>query len=183
MDPERIAHEIKVLVEKGNYAKEKAQQFYIAAGLHLKTLRDAVPGKAAWARLVKEKCDLSASRAYELIQIADGRTTVEKVRAAANKRKAKHRAARPFRNGQPESPTPAPLDADTAAAIGRLAHRLIQLDIALARELRRVLRLGGTACLVDELDEIEGRANGGGYLDPGSIPGILHHDQIGGVNH
>jgi hypothetical protein len=174
MDPERIAREIKVLVEKGDYAKEKAQQFYIAAGLHLKTLRDATSSKGAWARLIKEKCDLGISRAYELMQIADGRTTVAKVRAAANERKAKHRAARPFRNGQPESPAPAPLDPDTAAEIERLAHQLVQLDIALARELRRVLRLGGTANLVSELgaglDEIEGRANGGAISIPDRSP-------------
>jgi hypothetical protein len=151
---EQTTRTIKALIEKGDKAKEKSRQFYVAAGLHLKTLRDAAPSKKAWAQLIDEKCNLHTTRAYELIQMADGRTTVEKVRADTNKRKVKHRA-RPFRNGQPESY--APLDSsDITAAISRLAHQLVQLDIELARELRRALQLGGAGLLVITLNtEIE----------------------------
>jgi hypothetical protein len=120
----------------------------------LKTLKAHSASTNAWVQLVKKKCDLGRSRAFELLALADGRTTVEKVRADANKRKVKHRA-RPFRNGQPESY--APLDSsDITAAISRLAHQLVQLDIELARELRRALQLGGAGLLVITLNtEIE----------------------------
>jgi hypothetical protein len=151
---QRLAKEIRVLVEKGDHAKEKSRQFYLAAGLHLKTLKDCSASAAAWEKLVRNKCGLGRSRAYELLAIAGGRTTVEQVRANTNKRKTEHRA-RPFRNGQPESY--APLDSsDITAAISRLAHQLVQLDIELARELRRALQLGGAGLLVITLNtEIE----------------------------
>jgi hypothetical protein len=171
---DEIAERVRVLIEKADRATKKAQQFYIAAGLHLKTLRDNAPSKAAWEQLIDEKCGLGVTRAYELMQIADGRTTIQKVQADANKRKAKHRAARPFRNGQ-QSEVPAPLDVDTAAAISRLAHKLMELDPELARELRRVLRLGGTARLVTELGaELET----GDGADPGPIPEFLRRDRV-----
>jgi hypothetical protein len=127
-------------------------------------------------QLLKEKCDLNKTRAYELIQIADGLTTVEKVRADTNKRKAKHRA-RPFRNGQPDS--------DESVAINRLAYRLIQLDIGLARELNRILRQGSAERLADVLDagiEIEESATNRGGRDPGPIPDFLDRNRVGGMN-
>jgi hypothetical protein len=167
-----ITHAIKVLVEKGDHATKKAEQFYVSAGQHLKTLRDTASSKAEWARLINEKCDLGISRAYELIQIADGRTTVEKVRANTNRRKAKHRA-RPFRNGQTDD-APASLDPDTAASIRGLAHRLIQIDPKLARETQRLLGLGGAARLADEIGKLLERKveAGNGRADP--IPDSLH---------
>jgi hypothetical protein len=151
---QRLAKEIRVLVEKGDHAKEKSRQFYLAAGLHLKTLKDHSTSTAAWVKLAKKECNLSRTRAFELLALAGGRTTIEKMRADTNKRKIKHRA-RPFRNGQPESY--APLDSsDITAAINRLTHQLVQLDIELARELRRTLQLGGAGLLVITLNtEIE----------------------------
>jgi hypothetical protein len=180
---QRLTKEIRVLVEKGDHAKEKSRQFYLAAGLHLKTLKAHSASTNAWVQLVKKKCDLGRSRAFELLALADGRTTVEKVRADANKRKVKHRA-RPFRNGQPESHAPASLDADTTAAISRLAYRLIQLDVELARELSRILQQGGAARLALDLYtgiEIEESATNGGGADPGPIPDILRRGQAGGI--
>jgi hypothetical protein len=165
-DIESIARTIKVLVEKGDHAKEKAQQFYISAGQHLKTLREATPSKAEWARLIDEKCGLGVSRAYELIQIADGKT-VEKVRADTKERVRKHRAARPLRNGQPASRAPTQLDVTTANAICRFARELVQLSPGLARNLCHILQQGNAARLADLLPaEIEKRAtNGGGIED------------------
>ena len=97
-EAERIEY-IKAFVQKGDEAKtradkaaDKAQQFYAAAGLHLKALREG-KSKAAWEKLIKNKCDLGTSRAYELIAIADGRKTVADVRLAGAKRAARHAAA------------------------------------------------------------------------------------------
>jgi hypothetical protein len=78
---------IKVLIEKGDKAKEKANQFYTAAGQHLKTLRAAHKDRGGswveWEALVKEKCGIGKSRASELMQIADGTKTVNGVRDRA----------------------------------------------------------------------------------------------------
>jgi hypothetical protein len=89
MNEAQLVKTIKTLVEKGDHAKEKAEQFYIAAGQHLKTLKEQCPSASAWEELVRRKCDLERSRAYELLQIADGRTTVAAVRKNGDARKAK----------------------------------------------------------------------------------------------
>jgi hypothetical protein len=79
---------IKTCIAKGDHAKEKANQFYTSAGQYLndlKKMHDGRGGKwAEWEVLVKEKCGIGKSRASELMQIADKRTTVEEVRASKN---------------------------------------------------------------------------------------------------
>jgi hypothetical protein len=103
MTPDQLIKAINALVEKGNKAKDKAEQYYAAAGLHLKTLREESPNKTAWEKLIRSKCGLGASRAYELIQIADGRKTVADVRLANAEPVRKHtekRRSRPLANGQ-----------------------------------------------------------------------------------
>jgi hypothetical protein len=91
MTQEELAKTIKALIKKGDYAKEKSDQFYIAAGQHLKTLKkNYTKNWPEWESLLKEKCKLSTGRASELMQIADGRKTVEQVRASTAKRVMKH---------------------------------------------------------------------------------------------
>ena len=79
----RLVQTIKTLIEKGEKAKQKAEDFYIAAGQYLKTLHDIHKGRGGtwpgWEILVKEKCGIGKSRASELMRIADGRTTTEAV--------------------------------------------------------------------------------------------------------
>ena len=50
----------------------------------------------------RARCGIGRSRSYELLQIADGRTTVEEIQHNANARKIEHRVKTksPFRNGQ-----------------------------------------------------------------------------------
>jgi hypothetical protein len=216
---QRLTKEIRVLVEKGNreienikaagekikYSTKKAAQFYTAAGLHLKTLKDHSTSTAAWVKLAKEKCNLGRTRAFELLALAEGRTTVEQVRADTNKRKVKHRS-RPFQpsgNGQSQGFVPDP--SDITVPIRRLAQKLVQVDVELARELRRVLQQGGASPLVIMLDteieifarELRRVLQGGAEplvsvlnteikvagADPGPFPDILRRGQIGGVNH
>jgi hypothetical protein len=100
MNEAQLVKAIKTLVEKGDKARDKAEQFYIAAGQHLKTLKEQCSSAAAWEKLVKAKCGLGKSRAYELLQIGDGRTTVAKLRASTARRVSNHRAASPLRNGE-----------------------------------------------------------------------------------
>ena len=99
---------IKALVAKGDHAKAKADQFYIAAGKHLKTLKanhDKRGGSwAEWEALLRTKCGVGKSRASELMQIADGRKSVEGIRAAeAVKHKKLRDSSSPVRTGEAEA--------------------------------------------------------------------------------
>jgi hypothetical protein len=85
-----LTRRIKALVEKGDRAAEKADQFYKSAGIHIKEIKQRQ--SEHWETIVREKCGLGRSRAYELMAIADGKTTLEKVRASSNERKKVHRA-------------------------------------------------------------------------------------------
>jgi hypothetical protein len=85
-----LARRIRALVEKGDRAAEKAEQFYKAAGIHIKEIKQKQ--SEHWETIVREQCGIGQSRAYELMAIADGRTTLEKVRADTNERKKVHRA-------------------------------------------------------------------------------------------
>jgi hypothetical protein len=91
MHVEQLIKVIKAHIAKGDHAKDKAEQHYISAGQHLKTLKaqhDTNGGNwAGWSELLRSKCDLSTGRASELMQIADGRTSQEKIRAKDKDRK------------------------------------------------------------------------------------------------
>src|SRR5262245_56768871 len=94
---------IKAHIAKGDKAKDKAKQHYIAAGQHLKTLKASHGGSwAEWEELLKTKIGIGKSRASELMRIADGTKTVEQVRADTADRTAKTRALQssPLRSGE-----------------------------------------------------------------------------------
>src|SRR5262245_37108455 len=58
---------IKAHIAKGDKAKEKADQHYIAAGQHLKTLKARHAGTwTEWEALLKEKIGIGKSRASEV---------------------------------------------------------------------------------------------------------------------
>jgi hypothetical protein len=89
MNTEARIRAIKVLIEKGDKATEKAQDYYVSAGQHLKTLKGQSASAAVWEKLIKAKLGVGKSRAYELLAIADGRTTVADVRLSGKARQAK----------------------------------------------------------------------------------------------
>jgi hypothetical protein len=100
---------IKAHIAKGDHATDKAEQHYISAGQHLKTLKAEHDGSwAEWTELLRTKCDLSTGRASELMQIADGRTSQEKIRAKDKDRKKLTRSKKPS-SGHPEEDPPAPI--------------------------------------------------------------------------
>src|SRR3982074_1108849 len=104
MNEAQLVHTIKTLITKGDKARDKADQFFIAAGQHLKTLKtqhDASGGTwAGWEHLVKEKCGIGKSRASELMQLTDGRKTVEGIRAEKAQSMKRVRASSPPRGGE-----------------------------------------------------------------------------------
>lgn len=118
-----LAKRIKTLVEKGDHAKEKAEQFYIAAGLHLITLRQEHKGTwAQWAVLVRKKCGLGKSRASELMRIAGGHTSVAEVRSKKAESMRNVRASSPPHGGEDK---PAP----SMAEMLRKHHAYMKMDL------------------------------------------------------
>jgi hypothetical protein len=82
MNESQLIRHIKAHIAAGDKAAEKSNNHYIAAGQHLKTLKASHGGTwAEWEALLKEKMGIGKSRASELMQIADGRKTVEQLRA------------------------------------------------------------------------------------------------------
>lgn len=96
MNETQLVKTIKALIERGDHASEKAEQFYTAAGQHLKTLKEQKPEGITWDAYVEtHQLGFGRRRADELIQIADGRTTLAKVRAdkADSMRQVRERSA------------------------------------------------------------------------------------------
>ena len=92
---------IKAHIAKGDKAAEKAEQHYIAAGQHLKTLKAEHAGSwAEWEELLKTKIGIGKSRATELMQIADGTKPVDQVRAGTAQRMKQLRSRSPSRDGE-----------------------------------------------------------------------------------
>jgi hypothetical protein len=108
---------VRACIDKAEKAANKARDWQITAGQHLKALKaehdDGGGTWAEWEELVKEKAGISKSRASELMAIADGTKTVEQSRAAnaaANKRLRDRRS--PSRDGE---------NADGAKAAAKVA--------------------------------------------------------------
>jgi hypothetical protein len=102
----QIISTIKAHIAKGDKAAEKAEQHYIAAGQHLATLKANHAGTwEEWETLLKSKVGIGKSRASELMAIADGRTTVEGLRAekAESVRQVRGQVS-PLRSGETSEP-------------------------------------------------------------------------------
>lgn len=115
---------IKAHVRKGEQAKEradhnreKAEQHFIAAGAYLATLKTHyAPTWAEWEILLNAQVHLSASRASELIQLADGRKSLQTLRDSDAE---KHRRLRQSSSGQPQCPEEneePPVETDTGTS-------------------------------------------------------------------
>jgi hypothetical protein len=96
----QLVRTIKVHIEKGDKAKDKAEQHYIAAGQYLKQLKDDCPDQQTFLEKVEKEIGLGKSRTYELLQIGDGRKTVAEIRADTAKRVARHEQSCPLASGQ-----------------------------------------------------------------------------------
>jgi len=101
MTEEQIVRNIKAHIAKGDKAAEKSEQHYIAAGQHLKTLKRQMPEGIKWEQYLEDHgLEIGRRRADELIAIADGRATVEEVRAEKAESAAKSRIALALRSAK-----------------------------------------------------------------------------------
>jgi hypothetical protein len=66
-------------------------------GRHILAIKAAEPND--WEAIVRARCSISRSRAYELMAIADGVKTTEQTRRETNARKIKYRANQAVRSG------------------------------------------------------------------------------------
>jgi hypothetical protein len=111
-DTEQRWKAVKAHIARGDKAKDKADQHYIAAGQYLKELKAEHTGTwAEWETLVKEKAGIGKSRASELMQIADGIKTVEEVKGARAERDRKaieRRKSSPPIGGETKEPESVP---------------------------------------------------------------------------
>src|SRR5262245_3451403 len=73
--------------ERADQARDKAEQHFIAAGQYLAMLKVTyAPTWQQWEILLRVKVGLSTSRAGELMQLADGRKSLQEVRDATAQR-------------------------------------------------------------------------------------------------
>jgi hypothetical protein len=134
MNEAQLIKTIRVHIAAGDKAAQKSNDHYVAAGLHLKTPKENHGGSwAEWEALLRDKIGIGKSRASELMQIADGRKTVEQVRADTAKRtsdtktRLKLSATRGESKVKPK-PTTANADDPDASAEERKAEYAAQED-------------------------------------------------------
>jgi hypothetical protein len=90
---EQLGAEIVARIEAAKKARGKAHDHELAAGLRLIEARDKTG--ASFPDFLQKFCpSLKKSRAYQLIGIAGGKTTVEAERTKTAERMRKHRAAK-----------------------------------------------------------------------------------------
>ena len=114
MNESQLVGAIKAHIAKGDKAKDKAEQHYIAAGQYLKQLKDDCPDQQTFLEKVEKEIGIGKSRTYELLQIGDGRKTVAEVRADTATRVAKHEQSRSLANGQNNADLEASVEAIAA---------------------------------------------------------------------
>ncbi|TMJ91110.1 MAG: hypothetical protein E6G76_03995, partial [Alphaproteobacteria bacterium] len=134
MNESQLIRHIKAHIARGDKAKDKAEQHYIAAGQYLKELKDDCPDQKTFLEKVEKEVGIGKSRTYELLQIGDGSKTVAGVRADTAKRVAKHEQSCPLANGQNADTPEASAEAmkakfaDNEAVIEAPACRDLDLD-------------------------------------------------------
>jgi hypothetical protein len=162
----QLVKTIKAHLAKAAKYQSKAEEHLITAGQYLMTLKGNSPDQATFLQIVQEQIGLGKSRTYELLQIADGRTTTEKVRADTAKRVMKHAKGCPLANGQSRAVTvvdePEPADVvpaaearrpddvgpDSAGEVARLQARCSELE-AINRRLE--IKVAGLEARIVEL--------------------------------
>jgi hypothetical protein len=84
---------IKTMLGLARFTKKRGLKAaaYKAAGLYLERLRKGRT-KAEWVDLVQVNCDLSVSRAYELMAVASGSKSIAETRATTAARRRAHYA-------------------------------------------------------------------------------------------
>jgi len=132
--------------ERADQARDKAEQHFIAAGTYLKTLKITyAPTWQQWETVLKVKVKLSTGRASELMQLADGRKSLQEVRDATAARVRALRGRSVFVTSEcneEEAPAPSIATPTPSAAALDLIDALAQSDITTRRAAAEALTSG-----------------------------------------
>jgi len=130
---------INILLPK---LEEITDELEEAVGGHILAIKRAEPNN--WEKIVKVKCGLSRSRAYQLMRIADGTKSSEQSKREANARLIKHRQKRAVR-----------FATDRKELVAAQAQ-ITELEAAHARQIERfklkLAQLGDAGTLRSERD-------------------------------
>src|SRR6266508_3803483 len=85
MKLEEHVRRINALAHKHAKGEDKQEQYLISIGRHVAAIKEEYPD--TWEAIVEERCQIKRTRAYDLMAIGDGTSTVEKLRLAAAERK------------------------------------------------------------------------------------------------
>ena len=110
----QLIETVKALHAKATKAEGKAHDLWITLGIELREAKECNKefGDLTWSEFAKKHFNFGQSRADELIRIADGRTTVEQVRADTAERVQKHAKAKPALANADSSKAGKPVDDD-----------------------------------------------------------------------
>jgi hypothetical protein len=99
---ETLGSQIAAHVTAGDRAHEKAEQHYKAAGIHLieARARIALRKDLTWTAFLIGHCGLKKARSYELIALAEGKTTLEELRQQKAASMARSRVAKQEKSPQ-----------------------------------------------------------------------------------
>jgi hypothetical protein len=142
-----LAATIKAHIAAGDKAVGKAEEHYIAAGVHLAEAKWRVKaeGKMTWPAFLAGRCGLRRTRADELISIAEGRTTSAEVRNAIAARVREHRQQEvektPLRNGSfsPDLRASREAQSEYARVLNRVIQKLKRLDMEALLEVKQFI--------------------------------------------
>jgi hypothetical protein len=132
--PPILLRTIKELIAKGDRAKERSENFYISAGLHLRNLKENhATDWAEWEEILRVRLHISTGRASELMQLADGRKSLQEIREEKAQSMARLRARISSPRGEdiesPDEHALLPLGPPASGSNGD-AHRLIDALVA-----------------------------------------------------
>jgi hypothetical protein len=125
---------INILVAK---LKQMSGEVEEEIGRHILAIKAAEPND--WEAIVRARCGISRSRAYELMAIADGVKTTEQTRRETNTRKIKYRANQAVRSGTDKK------------ELATTDTKIIELKVAHKREL------ADARAQLDEREEVHER--------------------------
>lgn len=146
----QLGSTIKAHLDRADKYLGKSEEHFKAAGIHLVEAKARIASGeyegAFGAFLIHECNDLSSSRAYELIAIASGETTIDQMRAAGAARVRKHRAA--CKQSEAHAAKAAPR---TTSSPLRNGHRPVSLHLAERAALLEQYVEAGRAMSSDQL--------------------------------
>jgi multidrug resistance efflux pump len=149
-----VGREIKVRVEAGDKAMDKAEQHYIAAGIQLleahKRLRET--REMRWSAFLFSHARLSEDQARRYMMLANGDTTLDEIRETARNNMRASRArvkagkeqAQISANVSGEIPQQNQCDAISEERITRIVEALRAASPDIVTEIERLLKIEET---------------------------------------